>query len=127
MFSIRRSVLSVIVTLPRNGDKGNVKGRRVQPGYCARFPRYELRTTRPLSAIKASNGEVVTEAQRSVFNDVSHRLLRDQGAEAVLLGGTDLALAFNEKTAEFPLVDCAGIHADAIARLAITRRQISPI
>jgi len=69
----------------------------------------------------------VTEAQRSVFNDVSHRLLRDQGAEAVLLGGTDLALAFNEKTAEFPLVDCAGIHADAIARLAITRRQISPI
>ena len=61
----------------------------------------------------------VTAAQRSVFNTVSHRLLRDQGAEAILLGGTDLALAFNEQTAEFPLVDCAGIHADAIARLAI--------
>ena len=73
MFSIRRSVLSVIVTLPRNGDKGNVKGRRVQPAYCARFPRYELRTNRLLSAIQASNGEVVTEA----FNDVSHVLLRD--------------------------------------------------
>jgi aspartate racemase len=62
----------------------------------------------------------VTEEQRSVFNAVIHRLLRDQGAEAILLGGTDLALAFNEATAEFPLVDCAGIHADAIARLAIT-------
>ena len=62
---------------------------------------------------------IVTEAQRSVFNAVSRRLLGDQGAEAVLLGGTDLTLAFNEQTAEFPLVDCAGIHADAIARLAI--------
>jgi aspartate racemase len=62
---------------------------------------------------------LLTEDQRSVFSAASHRLLRDQGAEAILLGGTDLALAFNEQTAEFPLVDCAGIHADAIARLAI--------
>jgi aspartate racemase len=61
----------------------------------------------------------LTEDQRSVFTAASYRLLRDQGAEAILLGGTDLALAFNERTAEFPLVDCAGIHADAIARLAI--------
>lgn len=35
-----------------------------------------------------------------------------------MLGGTDLALVFNEKNAAFPLVDCAGIHADAIARIA---------
>ena len=62
---------------------------------------------------------LLTEDQRSVFSAASHRLLRDQGAEAILLGGTDLALAFNEQTTEFPLVDCAGIHADAIARLAI--------
>jgi aspartate racemase len=61
----------------------------------------------------------VTEGQRSTFNAVSHRLLGDQGVEAIMLGGTDLALAFNEQTAEFPLVDCAGIHVDAIARLAI--------
>ena len=62
---------------------------------------------------------VVTEDQRSIFNAVSHRLIKDQGVEAIMLGGTDLALAFNEQTAEFPLVDCAGIHADAIAQLAI--------
>jgi aspartate racemase len=37
----------------------------------------------------------VTEHQRSVFNAVSHRLLQNQGAEAIMLGGTDLALAFN--------------------------------
>ena len=61
----------------------------------------------------------VTEDQRSIFNAASHRLIEDQGAEAIMLGGTDLALAFNEQTAEFPLVDCAGIHADAIAKWAI--------
>jgi len=61
---------------------------------------------------------VVTAAQRTVFNTVSHRLL-EAGAEAIMLGGTDLALAFTTENAAFPLVDCAGIHADAIASLAI--------
>jgi aspartate racemase len=62
---------------------------------------------------------VVTAEQRSIFHAVSHRLLGNQGVEAIMLGGTDLALAFNEQTTDFPLIDCAGIHADAIARLAI--------
>jgi len=61
----------------------------------------------------------VTEDQRSIFHAVCHRLLEEQGAEAIMLGGTDLALVFNDQTAGFPLVDCAGIHADAIAQLAI--------
>jgi aspartate racemase len=69
--------------------------------------------------ISMATSGFVTEDQRSVFSAASHRLLGDHGAEAILLGGTDLALAFNEQTAEFPLVDCAGIHADAIAQLAI--------
>jgi len=62
---------------------------------------------------------VVTEAQRSVFDVASHRLLKDKGAQAILLGGTDLALVYDEQTSDFPLIDCASIHADAIARLAI--------
>jgi aspartate racemase len=37
-----------------------------------------------------------------------------------MLAGTDLVLAFNEQDTEFPLIDCAGIHADAIAKLATT-------
>ena len=63
---------------------------------------------------------LVTEQQRSIFCAASHRLLEDYGAEAIMLGGTDLALVFNEDTTEFPLIDCAGIHADAISRLAMT-------
>jgi aspartate racemase len=62
---------------------------------------------------------VVTTAQRKVFDTVSQSLIAGSGAEAIMLGGTDLALAFNEKDAPFPLVDCAGIHADAIAKLAL--------
>lgn len=62
---------------------------------------------------------VVTEQQRAIFNAASQRLIHDRGAEAIMLGGTDLALAFNEHTAPFPLVDCAAIHADAIARFAM--------
>ncbi|MBR0775984.1 aspartate/glutamate racemase family protein [Bradyrhizobium diazoefficiens] len=61
---------------------------------------------------------VITEAQRSVFDAASHRLLK-KGAQAILLGGTDLVLVYDERTSSFPLIDCASIHADAIARLAI--------
>jgi aspartate racemase len=62
----------------------------------------------------------VTEAQIAVFTAASKRLLKEARVEAIMLGGTDLALAFNERDVEFPLIDCAGIHADAIAQLATT-------
>jgi len=62
---------------------------------------------------------VVTDAQRAVFTVVCQRLLEDGGVEAIMLGGTDLALVFNEQAADFPLVDCAGIHVEAIVRLAM--------
>lgn len=61
---------------------------------------------------------VVTEAQRSVFDRVSRRLL-SEGAEAIMLGGTDLALVYHQGTSEFPLIDCASIHVDAIVRVAL--------
>jgi aspartate racemase len=63
---------------------------------------------------------VVTAAQRDIFLTVGHRLMNAAGCEAIMLGGTDLALVFNEEDAPFPLVDCAGIHADEVARLALS-------
>jgi aspartate racemase len=62
---------------------------------------------------------VVTAAQQAVFTAASQRLLKDKAVEAIMLGGTDLALVFSEQTTDFPLVDCAGIHVDAIVRLAM--------
>ena len=64
----------------------------------------------------ASTG-VVTSEQRNVFQSACERLLREDGVEALMLGGTDLALVFDE-SAGFPIVDCAGIHVDAIMKLA---------
>ena len=62
---------------------------------------------------------VVTEAQRSVFDSVSGRMLRESGAEAIMLGGTDLALVYDEATSKIPVIDCVSIHVDAIVRLAL--------
>jgi aspartate racemase len=62
---------------------------------------------------------VATDAQRVVFTGACQRLLNEMGVEAIMLGGTDLALIFNDQTSGFPLVDCAGIHVEAIVRLAI--------
>ena len=60
----------------------------------------------------------VTEEQRDVFLAASRRLIDDQGAEAIMLGGTDLALVFDGTDYGFDIIDCAKIHVDAIARRA---------
>lgn len=56
----------------------------------------------------------VTQAQREVFFSIGRRLCEEQGAEAVLLGGTDLCLAFQDRDCGFPVIDCADVHIDAI-------------
>jgi aspartate racemase len=56
----------------------------------------------------------VTEAQRDVFFSVGRQLCHEQGAEAVLLGGTDLCLAFADRDCGFPVIDCADVHVDAL-------------
>jgi aspartate racemase len=60
----------------------------------------------------AQAGRVV-DAQRQVFFKAGDALMK-RGAQAVMLGGTDLFLAFQGRPPPFPLVDCADIHVDAI-------------
>jgi aspartate racemase len=55
----------------------------------------------------------VTDLQRDVFFRAGEALMK-RGAEAIMLGGTDLFLAFQGRQSPFPLVDCADIHVDAI-------------
>ena len=56
----------------------------------------------------------VTDEQREIFLTAGHWLIRERGVEAIMLGGTDLFLAFTGRPAPFQLVDCADIHVDAI-------------
>ena len=65
----------------------------------------------------------VTDAQRRIFLEAGQRLCRQRGAEAIMLGGTDLFLAFQGQP-PFPLVDCADIHVEAI--FALTRSAARP-
>jgi aspartate racemase len=63
----------------------------------------------------------VTDAQREIFVTAG-RALCARGAEAIMLGGTDLFLAFAGREPPFPLVDCADIHVDAIfAQSSLTK------
>jgi aspartate racemase len=59
----------------------------------------------------------VTDAQRQLFFDAG-RQLTDRGAETVLLGGTDLFLAFDDESPGYKTLDCANVHIDAIAKIA---------
>lgn len=61
----------------------------------------------------------VTEAQRHLFFAAGRRLRDEFEVEAVLLAGTDLALAFHDRDPGFPTIDCAAVHAAAIANVGL--------
>ncbi len=65
----------------------------------------------------ASSGKV-TNSQRDVFFNACRNLIDDQGVQAIMLGGTDLMLAFDQKIYDYQVIDCAKIHMDAIAAIA---------
>ena len=59
----------------------------------------------------------VTPAQRGVFF-AAGRALTARGAEAIILGGTDLFLAFDGEACGFATIDCARVHVEAILAAA---------
>jgi aspartate racemase len=61
----------------------------------------------------------VTDEQRQVFFSAGRRLCQDQGADAVMLGGTDLFLAFEGQDCGFPVLDSADVHVEALYRRSI--------
>ena len=68
--------------------------------------------------VAMASAGTVTDAQREVFFGAGRDLVEQAGAEAVMLGGTDLALAFDGWDCGFPTFDCAGAHIEAIAEAA---------
>ena len=50
------------------------------------------------------------------LRETAHTLIRRDGAESVLLAGTDLSMVMNEQNAGFPTIDCAGVHIKEITR-----------
>jgi aspartate racemase len=50
------------------------------------------------------------------LRELANTLVKRDGAEAVLLAGTDLSMVLNESNAGFPTIDCAGVHIAAITK-----------
>src|SRR5438105_5069421 len=54
--------------------------------------------------------EMGSEEQRRNLTAIAHTLQRRDGADAILLAGTDLTVLFNEANTESPHVDCTALH-----------------
>ena len=61
----------------------------------------------------ALTGEAFPE-QHSRLTAIAQTLVRRDKVDAVILAGTDLTLLFNESNTNFPYVDCAALHIQAI-------------
>jgi len=68
-----------------------------------------------------------TETQRVVFLDAGRRMVEQYGAQAVVLAGTDLNLAFDGQRPGYQVVDALDVHVDLLARLACDRVSLDQI
>ena len=59
-----------------------------------------------------------TPAQRKMFLDAGRRMVEEQGAEAIVLAGTDLNLAFDGQDPGYPVIDSLDVHVALLARIA---------
>lgn len=62
---------------------------------------------------------VATDSDRHFFVEAGRKLVREQGAEVVVLSGTDLFLAFDGADPGYRLADAGEIHIGAIVRAAM--------
>lgn len=58
-----------------------------------------------------------SDLQRQVFFDAGAEMI-EQGADTILLGGTDLGLAFDGHDPGFPIIDALDVHVDVLVQLA---------
>jgi aspartate racemase len=57
-----------------------------------------------------------SERQFRSLREIAHTLCRRHGAEAIVLAGTELSLVFNADNTDFPHIDCARLHIEAMMR-----------
>lgn len=62
-----------------------------------------------------------SDAQRAAFFDAGRRLIDKHGADAIVLAGTDLGLAFDGHQPGFPVIDALDVHVALLADIASGR------
>ena len=66
-----------------------------------------------------------TDEQRAALFDAGRRLISEQGAEAVVLAGTDLGLAFDGHDPGYRVIDALDVHVAMLADLALDIRTLA--
>ena len=69
---------------------------------------------------------VCTPDQRAYFLAAGQRLI-ENGADVVVLGGTDLGLAFDGQDPGYPVIDALDVHVDILARLATGKLALDQV
>jgi aspartate racemase len=62
---------------------------------------------------------VATDGDRGYFIEAGRKLVEEQGADSIVLSGTDLFLAFDGQSPGYRVADAAEIHIGAIVRAAM--------
>ena len=57
-----------------------------------------------------------SDAKAGEFRKIAQEFVSRDGAQSVLIAGTDLSNVFTDSNAGFPMIDCARVHIDAIVR-----------
>jgi aspartate racemase len=65
-----------------------------------------------------------SEEQRYLFVDAGRRMVEDLGAEAIVLAGTDLNLAFDGADPGYNVIDALDVHVAVLADLATGQRSL---
>ena len=66
--------------------------------------------------VELAQSASTTDRQREVMTALAHTILARDCVDAIILAGTDLALLFTPSTTDFPCIDCAALHLEAIFR-----------
>jgi aspartate racemase len=70
---------------------------------------------------------VCTDEQRVAFFEAGRRMVDEQGAEAIVLAGTDLGLAFDGFEPGYRVIDALDVHVALLADLAAGRTKLDAL
>ena len=68
-----------------------------------------------------------TPSQREVFVAAGRQMVEDQGADAIVLAGTDLNLAFDGLDPGYKVIDALDVHVSVLADLACDRLSLDEV
>lgn len=68
-----------------------------------------------------------TPDQRALFLDAGTRMKHNLGADAVVLAGTDLNLAFDGQNPGYRVIDALDVHVDVLAKLACGSIELAEV